>query len=174
MLGYFLTKDPVIYDTLVAIIDEHRAKVSEYNKSVPMKDIAARLLRPDDQVLLTGTAETYSATYTNATDEYVIALAAPGRVPIGMGVLSLGWYCTLDLGPNGILEVDLEGIKRQEIIARFVYNSDMHLYIEPQQIVFAKENDKIAWIVYNGAGIDMIGVVFPFAFLIGPRKQLLL
>jgi len=173
MLGYFLTKDPVIYDTIVNIVDAHRAKVAEYNKSVPLKDIAARLLRPDDQVIA-GTAETYSATYTTSVDEYVLAQAAALRVPIGMGVLSLGWYTELDLGANGILEVDLEGIKRQEVLARFVYESDMHLYVEPQQVVFAKENDKIAWIVRNATGIDLIGVVFPFAFLIGPRKQLLL
>ncbi len=173
MLGYFLTKDPVIYDTIIAIIDEHRAKVSEYNKSVPLKDIAARLLRPDDQVI-GGTAETYAALYSNGVDEFLLALGASQRVPIGMGVLSLGWYNELDIGANGILEVDLESIKRQEVLGRFVYNSDMHLYVEPQQIVFAKENDRIAWIIHNAAGIDLTGVVFPFAFLIGPRKQLLL
>ncbi len=173
MLGYFLTKDPIIYDTIVNIIDAHRSKVAEYNNSVPLKDIAARLLRPNDQVI-GGTAETYSATYTNATDEYLLGLSAEQRVPIGMGVLSLGWYSQLDFGANGILEVDLEGIKRQEVLARFVYESDMNLYVEPQQVVFAKENDKIAWIVRNESGIDLTGVVFPFAFLIGPRKQLLL
>ena len=32
-------------------IDEHRAKVSDYNKSVGLDDIGARLLRPDDQEL---------------------------------------------------------------------------------------------------------------------------
>lgn len=173
MLGYFLTKDPVIYDTIVNIIDSHRAKVAEYNKSVPLKDIAARLLRPNDQVIK-GTAETYSATYTNGVDEFLLALAAEERVPIGMGVLSLGWQSYLDLGANGILEVDLEGIKRQEVMARMAYEAEMHIYVEPQQVVFAKENDKIAWIVRNESGVDLTGVVFPFAFLIGPRKQLLL
>jgi hypothetical protein len=156
----------------MSIIDEYRVIVSGYNKSVPLEDIAARLIRPNDQVI-GGTAETYSATYTNATDEYLLAQSAPNRVPIGQGVLSLGWYTELDLGANGILEIDLEGIKRQEVMARFAYNCDMHLYIEPQQVVFAKENDKIAWIIYNAAGLDLTGVVYPFAFLIGPRKQLL-
>lgn len=130
-------------------------------------------MRPNDQVIK-GTAETYSAEYTNGVDEFLLALAAEERVPIGMGALSLGWYTQLDLGANGILEVDLEGIKRQEVLARFVYDSDMHLYVEPQQVVFAKENDKVAWIVRNESGVDLTGVVYPFAFLIGPRKQLLL
>lgn len=173
MLGYFLTKDPDIYDTIVEIIDTHRSIVDDYNKQVKLEDIGARLLRPDDQVIKK-TAETYSAEYTNGTDEYLLAAAAPERVPIGMGVLSLGWYTQLDLGANGILEVDIETIKRQEILARIVYDMDMHIYVEPQQVVFAKANDRIAWIVRNESGVDLTGVVFPFGFLIGPRKQLLL
>lgn len=172
MLGYFLTKDPDIYDTIMSIIDEYRVVVADYNKAVPLQDVAARLLRPDDQVI-GGTAETYSATYTNATDEYLLALAAPERVPIGQGVLSLGWYTTLDFGGDGILQVDLEGIKRQEVMAQFAYQNDHNIYVEPQQVVFAKENDKVAWIIYNASGVDLTGVVFPFGFLVGPRKQLL-
>jgi len=159
-------KDPSIYDTLMQIIDEHRGKVNQYNKSVQMPDIAARLMRPDDQVI-GGTAETYAAEYTNVTDEYLLAQAAALRIPIGQGVLSLGWYADMDLGANGILEVDLENIKRQEVMARFVYKMDMNVYVEPQQVVFGKENDLFAWIVYNAAGVDMTGVIFPFAFLIG-------
>ncbi len=172
MLGYFLTKDPNIYDTIMEIIDEYRGVVSSYNKSVSLENIAARLIRPDDQVV-GGSAETYSDTYTNGSDEYLLSVSAPNRVPIGQGVPHLGWYTEIDLGPNGILEVDLEGIKRQEILARWAYKSEFNLYIEPQQIVFARENDKIAWIVHNAAGVDLTGVVWPFAFLIGPRKQLL-
>jgi hypothetical protein len=173
MLGFFLTKDPVIYDTIIGIIDQHRQMVAEYNKSVPLKDIAARLLRPDDQVI-GQTAEVYASTYTTGSDEYLLSAAAPLRVPIGQGVLHLGWQCEGDLGSDGILEVDLEGVKRQEIRARWAYNSAFNLYIEPQQVVFAKENDKIAWIVRNAAGVDITCVVFPFAFIIAPRKQLLL
>lgn len=173
MLGYFLTKDPSIYDSIVQIIDQHRNKVAEYNTSVGLEDLGARLLRPDDQVI-DATAETYSAEYSNGVDEFLLAQTTSKRVPNGMGVLSIGWYTQLDLGANGILEVDIESIKRQEVMARFVYDMDMHLYVEPQQIVFAKQNDRIAWIVRNESGVDLTGVVFPFGFLIGPRKQLLL
>lgn len=172
MLGYYLTKHPDIYAELMGIIDEHIAKVDEYNKSVAGNELAARLLRPDDEVI-GETAEVYAATYTDSTDEYLLAASAAQRVPVGQGVLHLGWMSQLDLGGDGILEVDLEGIKRQEVLARLAYYSDMYMYIEPQQIVFARQQDKIAWIVRNEAGIDLTGVVFPIAFLIGPRKQLL-
>jgi len=172
MLGFYLTKHPAIYDTIMEIIDEYRAVVNEYNKSVGIEDIAARILRPDDQVI-GSTLEVYADTYTDSADEYILSIAAALRVPIGQGVLHLGWRSEIDLGGDGILQVDLEGIKRQEICARWAYQGEFHIYIEPQQIVFARENDKIAWIVRNEAGINMTGVVFPFAFLIGPRKQLL-
>ena len=172
MLGHFLTKHPAIYDTIMEIIDEYRAVVNEYNKSVGIQDIAARLMRPDDQVI-GAAAETYSDTYTNATDEYLRSAAAALRVPVGQGVLHLGWYCDIDLGADGILQVNLEGIKRQEIAARWAFQGEWHIYLEPQQIVFARENDKIGFIVHNAAGRDMVGVAYPFAFIIGPRKQLL-
>jgi hypothetical protein len=174
MLGYFLLEDPDIYDTILNIIDEYRAKVNQYNKSVGLDQIAARILRPDDQII-GATAETYSDTYTDATDEYLLPASSdvPTRVPTGQGVLHMGWKCDIDLGGDGILQVDLEGIKRQEVNARMAYDMPFHLYIEPQQIVFARENDKLAWIIHNSAGLDMTGVIFPFAFLIGPRKQLL-
>lgn len=172
MLGYFLLTDPDIYDTIMDIIDEYIQVVNSYNKSVGIEDIAARLIRPDDQIV-GGTAETYADTYTNGSDEYLFSIASPNRVPTGQGVLHLGWKCDIDLGSDGILEVDLEGIKRQECPARWAYNMPFHLYVEPQQLVFARENDKLAWIVHNAAGLNMTGVVYPFAFLIGPRKQLL-
>lgn len=172
MLGFFLLTDPDIYDTILNIIDQYRTVVNGYNKSVGLDEIAARLIRPDDQIV-GGTAETYADTYTDATDEYLFSVASANRVPTGQGVLHLGWKCDLDLGPDGILQVDLEGIKRQEIAARWAYAMDFHLYVEPQQIVFARENDKLAWIVHNAAGLNLTGVVYPFAFLIGPRKQLL-
>jgi len=172
MLGHFLTKHPAIYDTIMDIIDEYRAIVNEYNNSVGIEDIAARLLRPDDQIV-GGTAETYGDTYTAVTDEYLMSIGAALRVPNGQGVLHLGWYAPMDLGGDGILQVDLEGIKRSEICARWAFQSEFHIYIEPQQIVFARENDRIGWVVYNGNAINMTGVIYPFAFLIGPRKQLL-
>lgn len=172
MLGYFLLKDPAIYDTIMNIIDDHRVIVANYNKSVDLVDIAARIIRPDDQIV-GGTTETYSDTYTDAADEFLFSVAAASRVPIGQGVLHFGWRCEMDLGGNGILEVDLEGIKRQEMPARWAFDMPFNTYLEPQQIVFAKENDRLAWIVHNAAGVNMTGVVFPFAFLIGPRKQLL-
>jgi len=166
LLGYYLIKDPAIYDTIMDIIDEHRVIVADYNKSVGLEDIAARIIRPDDQVV-GGTAETYADTYTNGADEFLFSIAAALRVPIGQGVLHLGWRSELDMGGDGILEVDLEGIKRQEIPARWAYEMEFHTYIEPQQIVFAKENDRLSWIIHNAAGLNLTGVVFPFAFLIG-------
>jgi hypothetical protein len=172
MLGYYLTKHPAIYDTIMDIIDEYRAVVNSYNKSVGIDDIAARLVRPDDQVI-GAAAEVYSAIYVNAVDQFLLLAAAALRVPTGQGVLHLGWECEIDLGGDGILQVDLENIKRQECRARWAFNSEFHIYIEPQQIVFARENDLIGWIIHPVTGINMTGVVFPVAFLIGPRKQLL-
>ena len=173
MLGHYLTKHPAIYDTIMDMIDEYRAVVNEYNLSVGIEDIAARLIRPDDQVIGKA-AEVYEATYVDAGDQFIYLMAAALRVPIGQGVLHLGWHCAGDLGPSGILEVDLEGIKRQEICARWAYYGELHNYIEPQQIVFARENDSIAWIVHPACGLDRICVITPIAFLIGPRKQLLI
>lgn len=174
MLGHFLLKDPEIYDTLVDMIDTHRAKVAENNDSYGLGEIGARLLRPDDQVI-GETAEVYEAEYTDATDEYLLAAASGNRVPTGMGVLVLGWHCPADLGGDGILEVDLENIKRQEVRARDAYNSELnHIYVEPQQVVFAKDNDLIEFIIRNEAGVDITTDIWPFSFLIGPRKQLLI
>ena len=172
MLGYYLTKHPAIYDTIMDMIDEYRAVVNSYNKSVGLEDIAARILRPDDQVI-GAAAEVYSAIYVNAADNNLMLAAAALRVPIGQGVLHLGWHCQMDLGGDGILQVDLENIKRAEICAQWAYNGTFHNYIEPQQIVFARENDLINWIIHPVTGINMTGVVFPIAYLIGPRKQLL-
>jgi len=172
MLGYYLTKHPAIYDTIMDMIDEYRAVVNSYNKSVGLDDIAARLVRPDDQVI-GKPAEVYSAIYVDAVDQFVFLMAAALRVPIGQGVLHLGWECEIDIGGDGILQVDLENIKRQEVRARWAFNSEFHIYIEPQQIVFARENDLIAWIIHPVTGINMTGVIAPVTFLIGPRKQLL-
>ena len=172
MLGNYLTKHPAIYDTIMDMIDEYRAVVNEYNLSVGIEDIAARILRPDDQVI-GAAAEVYSAVYVDAVDQFLLLAAAALRVPIGQGVLHLGWHCAVDIGGDGILQVDLEGIKRQEICARWAFNAEFHNYIEPQQIVFARENDRIGWIIHPVTGINMTGVIFPLAFLIGPRKQLL-
>ncbi len=172
MLGYYLTKHPAIYDTIMDMIDEYRAVVNSYNDSVELVDIAARILRPDDQVIGKA-AEVYEATYVDAIDQFIYLMAASLRVPIGQGVLHLGWHCAGDLGGDGILQVDLEGIKRQEVCARWAYYGEFHNYIEPQQIVFARENDRIAWIVHPVTGLNRICVISPIAFLIGPRKQLL-
>ena len=70
MLGFYLTKHPAIYDTIMDMIDEYRAVVSTYNKSVGLEDIAARILRPDDQVIGKA-AEVYEATYVDATDQFI-------------------------------------------------------------------------------------------------------
>nr|BDI55209.1 MAG: hypothetical protein [uncultured archaeon] len=172
MLGYYLTRHPAIYDTIMDMIDEYRAVVNEYNKSVGLKDIAARMVRPDDQVI--GAApEVYSATYVDAGDRTLLNVAAAARVPAGQGVLHLGWHSQGDLGGDGILQVDLENIKRQEICAQWAYNGEFHNYIEPQQIIFARQGDLIHWIIHPVLGLNPTCVVFPVAFLIGPRKQLL-
>jgi len=172
MLGYYLTRHPAIYDTIMDMIDEYRAVVNEYNLSVGLEDIAARMLRPDDQVI-GAAAEVYHAIYLNGVDNNLLLAAAALRVPMGQGVLHLGWHTQADLGGDGILQVDLERIKRQEICAQWAYDGEFHNYIEPQQIVFAKQNDLINWIIHPVTGINMTCVVFPIAFLIGPRKQLL-
>ena len=127
MLGHYLTKHPAIYDTIMDMIDEYRAVVNSYNKAVGLEDIAARILRPDDQIIGKA-AEVYEATSVDAVDQFIYLMAASLRVPAGQGVLHLGWHCAGDLGGDGILEVDLEGIKRQEVCARWAYMGEFHNY----------------------------------------------
>jgi len=83
MLGHYLTKHPAIYDTIMDMIDEYREVVNEYNDSVGLQDIAARILRPDDQIIGKA-AEVYEGSpgRTYLGDSGLLSLA--GDVPPGI------------------------------------------------------------------------------------------
>jgi hypothetical protein len=65
-------------------------------------------------------------------------------------------------------------VKRQEISARVPFQQRNKYVLALEQIAYARENDKVTLLVYNGTGAPVTCCVFPIAFVAGPRKTLLI
>lgn len=134
-----------------------------------------RFWRADDPMVYTGgVAYTYSATYSTAAEEDLLALDNPITVSNAEAILSLGWYCELDLDQKGYLKIQKEGVVKSSIPARVVWRQQHpeHFYIDLDCVIKAWEGARVHYKIFNGFGHDMIGVVIPLLFRIASRSIL--
>lgn len=133
-----------------------------------------RPMRTDDSFTGYTTARTWSQTYTTVDAEELLAQGASQTVPTAESMVHFGWYCPLDLGRAGYLQVMKHGVVKEEIPARIVWrqqNPD-HMYIDIDKVVHCVQNEVYRVAIYNGTPSDMVGQIMPIMFRIAPRAAL--
>ncbi len=148
---------------LAALEESTLTKTKEWN---PVAD-GVRPLRPEDLNLPEGA-------YGFNVPPGAFNIISTFSMPSGVGVQFCGWFCDADLGYNGYLRVIINGVKRQEISARVPVQQRSKYALALEQIAYARENDKVTLLVFNGSGAAVTLCVFPIAFVAGPRKTLLI
>lgn len=134
-----------------------------------------RFMKPDDD-FVGGTSQDYYGTWTTATRMGIVGTAAAtvNTVPTREMIVCFGWYCEVDLGYKGYLEIDKHTVDKSEIPARIVYRQQDpdHLFVDLDKIIYGVENEKFNFITFNGLGFDMAGIVYPILYRIAPRAAL--
>jgi hypothetical protein len=148
---------------LAALEEQTLSKTKEWN---PVAD-GVRPLRPEDIDLAEGT-------YGFDVPAGAFNIIETFSIPSGVGIQFCGWFCDGDLGYNSYLRVIINGVKRQEISARVPFQQRNKYALALEQIAYARENDKVTLLVFNGTGAPVTCCVFPIAFVAGPRKTLLI
>jgi hypothetical protein len=148
---------------LAALEESTLTKTKEWN---PVAD-GVRPLRPEDVDLPEGT-------YGFDVPAGAFNIISTFSMPSGVGVQFCGWFCDGDLGYNSYLRVIINGVKRQEISARVPFQQRSRYVLTLEQIAYARENDKVTLLVFNGTGAPVQLCIFPIAFVAGPRKTLLI
>jgi hypothetical protein len=133
-----------------------------------------RFFKPDDPMISGGTAKTYDATLTTITEENILATANVVTVQTGEAVAVFGWICHADLGRRGYLHMKKETVLKSELPARIVYRQQDpdHTYVDLDTVIFAEENAKLDFVIYNGNAFDVTDIVIPIMFRIAPRAAL--
>jgi len=148
---------------LASIEEETLKKTQEWNTAAD----GVRPLRPEDLELPEGT-------YGFDVAPGAFTIVSSKAIPAGLGLQFAGWFCDGDLGHNGYLRVNINGVKRQEISARVPYRQRQYYVLCLEQLAYARQHDKVTLIAYNGTGSPVSCTVFPIAFVAGPRKTLLI
>ena len=172
MYGILYELDPSIIANIYDIIEKKAAIVKGYNND---PSTTFRPFRPDD-AMLQGTELVYDSTLATGGEAWIFAAAASIKVETSMGCVQVGWYCDAYLGPDSYFLTKVNSIKRNEVPAVLVYRQKTppHLLLTPLQVVFAKQNESIEFKYYQETGEAIKCLAFPFGFVIGPAKQLLL
>lgn len=136
-----------------------------------------RFIRPVDKMINDGSGATeheYSYTYTTATEEDLFATDQELTVQTRESVVCFGWYCDVDLGKGGYLEIQEEGVPKVEVPARIVYRqkSPDFFYFDLDHIFQAYENANLSFKAYNSFGSDRDGMIVPLIYRIAPRSAL--
>ena len=133
-----------------------------------------RFFRPDDPMISGGTAKVYYSTLTTVTEENLLSLGAVVTIPTGEAAFTCGWICKMDLGRAGYLHVKKETVVKSELPARVAYRQQnpKHYYVDLDTAIFAEENAKLDFVIYNGCPSDMTGVCIPLMFRIASRAAL--
>jgi hypothetical protein len=178
MESVYLELGAEILATIETILDTYLSKVitqagADPNNQNVRAAYGWRLIRPDDQVMA-GTALTYSAALASAANPASILGLTMARVPAGMGIVHLGWYCDAYLGEDGYLTVLVNTEKKQEIPAPVVYRQirPPHSLLTTNGVIFVKENELIQWQYRQQTGAAITCIVYPFAFILGTKAIL--
>lgn len=154
---------------------EHYVKMTEKRTRAAPGSYWYRFFEPDDPGI-SGTAQTWSSTFTASTVEHMLAQSSQITVPTANALVYVGWYCDFEPGTGGYLEVNKQNVTKSLIPARLVYNAKnpKHVYLDLDHVVFGEENELVDFRTYQDhvSGNDQIGLCFPLLFRIASRSAL--
>ena len=131
-----------------------------------------REFHPNDPQL-GGTDKVYWVTFTNTTEEHLLAQAAAFTVPVANAYVSFGWYIDFD-GGYGYVQSKKQTVVKQEIPISIIYQAKdpKHLYLDFDHVIFCEEQQLIDFVIYSAFGADQKGFGFPVLFRIASRAAL--
>jgi len=157
--------DPQYYDMVRNIGDDVLGRVKGFNASAN----TWRFLRPEDLGLTAvENGGAYSLSIAPGVQTVITHTVAPG---IGIGIF--GVICDGDFGPGAAMVVRVNTVKRAEYPLAPVYNSEYKFGIFPDQVVYAKQHDKIEILVANQQTTTVTATIFPLGVIAGEAKTLL-
>ena len=157
--------DPYYYDIVQKIANDILAKTKVFNPSAD----TWRFLRPED-LGLTAVEDggAYAFSVAPGVQTIVTHTVAPG---IGIGIF--GVICDGDFGAGAAMIIKINTVKRAEYPLSPVYNSEYKFGIFPDQVVYAKQHDKIEILIANQTDGTVSATVFPLGVIAGESKTLL-
>lgn len=172
MLSILLNEHP---ELMQIIKDKLKAYVGYVEKmyNAPAGSYWYRFFKPDDTGI-GGTAHQYYSTITDVTEENLLSLGAAITVPTANAYVIFGVYCDFDPNYQGYVHIKKQGVLKNEIPLRMVYEQDhpKYLYLDFDNILFAVEQENFDFVIYSAFGADQAGMCIPFMFRIASKAAL--
>lgn len=141
--------------------------VQSYNPAAT----ALRALRPEDFV--GGTPYAYGSSIAAGSTAVIT-----NNVSQGQGILFVGYASmtssggAADFGVTGAISVFINNVKRMEVPSCVIAAHKDRKAVQPENVMFARQNDRIIFQVNNGTGGAVSAVVWPMAYICAPPDQL--
>jgi len=145
------------------IAEDTLAKTRQFNGAAD----TWRLGRPEDLGLSEGT---YSFSVAPGVQTVIRV-----TVPAGQGWTFYGVWLATDLGAGSYYWIKVNGVKRLDLPARFLYSADYYnqFWLHFEQLVYVKQNDRVEIVLNNATGSTVTVDFFPEFVVAGEAKQLL-
>lgn len=96
-------------------------------------------------------------------------------VPTGRAIVFFGWIFiddpALPLGLDGVARIKINGVVKNEVCTKLIDVQDGHMLLTLDQIVIARQQTTVEVQVKGASTADNI-IIFPLAYVVGPKNQL--
>ena len=168
-----VNKYPEVMNIIKAKLKQIVAE-AERRYNAPAGSYWYRFFRFTDPGITGGTTLVYTDTRTTSDAEEIVSGQSALTVPVSNAYAVFGWYLDADFGNDGYVQIQKQGVTKQELHARAIYlqKNPKHLYIDFDNIIVGYQQEILAFWIYNQFGADQICMCFPFMFRIASKAAL--